>query len=168
MDIHKFYRRHTYRFQRLSLVLLLFFVGLVSAIAQECNSELTVEKNRKYKTVSEEGALFTLLLQNNTNQQTSYTISTAQLEEACGNTSLKSNKPNVPVKVAFPSSTGALATHKTISVEPNAITKFKVLVNAIDTSIINTWGCVEVTATSTNCSTGTKTVLSAWVSDNVE
>jgi len=168
MDIHNFYRLNASRLQRLSLSILLLFVGVISATAQQCNSELVVEKNRKYKSISEEGATFSLLLKNNTREHASYSISTKQLEEACGNDLFKSNKPNVPVNVTLSSSNKELASNSTITVAPNSIQKFKVIVNALDGSETNTWGCVQVTATAKNCTTETSTVLSAWVSDNVE
>jgi len=134
----------------------------------QCNSELVVEKNRKYKSVSEEGALFTLELHNKTNSTSTYTISSEQLQEACGNDLAKSSKPNVQVDVSVLTNNRNILQNSTISVEPNSTKKFKVLVNSVKNSSIDAWGCVQITATSKDCASGTSTVLSAWVSENVE
>lgn len=168
MNTHQFNRATASSYQKLTLIVLFLFVGLYSSIAQQCQAELTVEKNRKYKTVSEEGALFTLELSNKSNSTSTYTISSELLEQACGNASIKSNKPNTQVDVSVLSSNRSVLQDNTISVGPNATKKFKVLVNSAQNSSMEAWGCVQITATSKNCSSGTSTVLSAWVSENVE
>ncbi len=141
---------------------------------QNCSAELTVEKNRRFQSANEDGAEFKLTLKNTSGSTATYNVSTSMLNSPCANTKNKSivAAKNSELNVSFKQNNSTDLAQKdlnTITLAPGVSKEFIVNVMTIEGTKYNSWGCVEVKATSTNCNnTSAKIVLSVFVPDPTE
>ncbi|RZN79666.1 MAG: hypothetical protein EVB11_12245 [Winogradskyella sp.] len=146
-----------------SLYLLLVVIALpITAIAQNCNAELSVYKNRPYKSLDvsrTNKTIYKLKLTNTSSQKQTYSISTSQPDINCSNNTLKKRigEDNAKLLVSFSQSINK----KTLY--PGQEFEFSVTVAAPKNSEIRKWGCVEVLVKTDNCSTVTSKVLSTYI-----
>ncbi|MCW9037200.1 MULTISPECIES: FixG Ig-like domain-containing protein [Altibacter] len=151
-----------------SPIVMLLFIGLFSfsGLAQNCNAELRVLKNRTARSASEnDGTQFTLQLVNNATSAQTFTI----LAE-------RSNK-SFKVKGKVPKRLGPNYTLNTtilqnkratqqITVAAGATATFQVLVTVPQNTPVDHWGGIDVTATAASCSSnGVSTLLRLYVRD---
>ena len=144
---------------------------------QKCSAELTVEKNRHFQSANEDGAEFKLTLKNTSNATATYNVSASMLSSPCANTKNKNiiAAKNSDLDVTFNSDSSnnsiglAQKNLNTITLAPGESKEFIVNIMAIEGTKYNSWGCVEVKATSINCkNTAAKIVLSVYVPDPSE
>ncbi len=150
------------------------FIGLINPIEkndmedlQNCSAELSVEKNRNYKSADEEGASFNLILENTSTRKTTYNISTTNLTTPCGNnnTNIK-NSPisNVELNVVLHATDSKGSSLNEVTVNAGQTFKFRVKVNVPEGTPYNNWSCIEVEAKSNDCtSNSVSTILSVYV-----
>ena len=137
-------------------------------VSNNCNTELVVEKSRNTKSADEDGAIFPLVLTNNSSKQIVYTLSFNQLKERCDNGTLKSERENSILDISFLSSNNKNKLSKNITLNSGQSLKFNALVNAPKNTPYYTWGCIEVQANSNNCKNSTSTILKVYVPDPSE
>lgn len=134
---------------------------------QNCRSELSVEKNRSFKSADEEGATFSLVLENKSSTSVSYQLSAKNLSTSCKNKAAEANgskNSNVSLEVSFQTNDTYMTESNTVIIGSGESLKFKVYVKVPNGTPFNRWGCVEVEAASQECgSDSLKTILSVYV-----
>lgn len=149
-------------------------------VSQNCSAELTVEKNRSFKSADEDGANFKLTLKNTSSSRNSYVIKTSMSSSPCSNKneSARSNKKGSSIKnsnlnISFNSNesrgTGKKQSSNLISIEAGQTKEFTITATAPNGTPYNTWGCIKVEAVSDNCkTTSDEIILSVFVPDPSE
>lgn len=163
------------------LIIAVFIGGYPSLIndSQNCSAELTVDKNRSFKSATENGAQFKLLLKNTSQTVTTYKLSTTKLLKDCSNKTYKNlNKSTVKnsnLEVSFKSNeTGVLSKNSSsqydiITLEAGQSKEFILNAQVPEGTVFNTWSCIEVKASATNCkSVSASTILSIYIPDPSE
>ena len=144
---------------------------------QNCSAELTVEKNRSFKSANENGVEFKLTLTNTSDASASYELITSKLLSSCSNrasknnlskSSMKNSDLNVFIKQ---NNSKALSNdqNNVITIESGQSKEF--IVNALvpEGTSYNTWGCIKVEANSTNCKSAVaEIILSVYIPDPSE
>ncbi|RMB56295.1 hypothetical protein EAX61_15195 [Dokdonia sinensis] len=145
---------------------ILFALTAIIVQAQDCQSSLSVEKNRSFKSVSNYGTVYNLLLRNDSNQKSTFQITAKQLTTTCGNKKQVSLKPNAKVDITFLDNRLISIKDNRITVPGNTTINLKAKIKAPKGTPVNTWGCVEVQVANVNCkSISSSTILSAWILD---
>ncbi|MGJ8667794.1 MAG: hypothetical protein ACSHW7_15605 [Patiriisocius sp.] len=153
------------------LSLLFFFLFVCNiGFSQNCNSDLSVEKNRNFKSVPENGVLYVLELKNNSRASQTYIIEFLDVTQSCANERKASKQPNVPLNVKIIDNWAKRSKlSNTITVSSGQKKTFNVLVEVPKGTPVDRWGCVKVQATNPKCdSSKLTTILSAYISDPSE
>jgi hypothetical protein len=153
---------------KITFFLAIMFLGFTSMNAQRCKSELKVEKNRNFKSAAENGAMYTLILTNNSTSPQSYRLETKDLEEYCGNDTRRNVVSNVSLSKKFLQENSKQALTGTLTMQPKQSRTFNVHIVAPAGTPFNSWGCIEVRAISENCDMPATTILSVFVPDPSE
>jgi hypothetical protein len=135
---------------------------------QDCNAELSVQKDRNFESATEDGANFILILKNTSSKSATYTLSTKNLLEPCYNNDDRSTTANVNLNVSLQTNTLKGASENKITLKSGQEYTFTVNVTVPKGTKYNSWSCIDVEAKSENCSTVTKTTLSVFVPDPTE
>lgn len=133
---------------------------------QDCHSELTVEKNRSFKSADQDGATFFLVLENKSSMTAVYDLSTKNISAQCknNNNTLNATGPNVEMNIALQQVDSDQPTNSKISLDSGKSFRFKVKVTVPAGTPFNKWSCIEVKAIPESCpSNAVKTILSVYV-----
>jgi hypothetical protein len=148
--------------------------------SQNCDAELTVEKNRSFQSADEDGAEFKLTLTNTSSTSTSYELKATKLLSPCSNNTKamarsRSKVQNSNLDVSFKMDGHARLSKKQsvqnhiITLEAGQSKDFYVHASVPEGTPFNTWGCIEVEANSIRCSlTSAAIVLSIFIPDPAE
>ena len=167
------------------LIITIFIGGYPSLVnetindSQNCSAELTVDKNRSFKSATENGAEFKLLLKNTSQNTTSYTLSANKLLKDCSNkTHKKLNKSivkNSNLEVSFKGnkhdvlSKNSSNKNEIITLEAGESKEFKFNAYVPAGTTYKTWSCIEIKANATNCkSISASIILSIYIPDPSE
>lgn len=135
---------------------------------QNCKAELSVEKNRSFKSADEEGTQFTLYLKNTSSKSATYILSTENLSEPCDNLKGRaSSGTNVNLNVSIQGN-NTLKGNNDITLRSGETHKFIVNITVPEGTRYNTWSCIEVSAKNKNCANSESTTLSVFVPDPSE
>ena len=145
----------------------------------KCSADLSVEKNRNYKSAYADGVSFKLILTNTSSNTNTYSLSTKKLEGACGKssntgkTSSKSQNSNIDLNVSIQANASSKSANRKsnneITLRSGQSYKFIVKVTAPKGTPYNNWGCIEVDAISKDCgSSSATTILNVYVPDPSE
>lgn len=137
----------------LSFIFILVFsvFGAEFSIAQVCNSEMTVVKNRDSRSATlNDATIFQIEIQNNSSKAQIYTFNSNISDQKCGTpaTGLRSTSKadlNVSVK-------GNNLRSNSLSVAPGATVPIQVEVSVGPNIKFNSWYCIEFSAVSDLCS----------------
>lgn len=137
---------------------------------QNCEADLSVEKDRNYETANEDGASFILNLKNTSSKTETYQLSTTNLLEACDNNSSgrSSGASNVTLDVSIVSMGSRNRSNDGITLNSGETYSFVVQVSVPKGTAYNSWSCIDVIAASKDCSNPAKTTLSVFVADPSE
>lgn len=137
---------------------------------QDCKAELTVEKNRSFKSADEDGASFTLTLKNTSSKSATYSLTTTNLSQPCDNKKNRSaSETNVKLNVSITSSSFNAIPNNVVTLKGGQTYKFVVNVTVPEGTRYNSWSCIDVEAQSKNCiSNSIKSTLSIFVPDPSE
>jgi hypothetical protein len=139
---------------------------------QNCKAELSVEKNRSFKSADEEGTQFTLYLKNTSSKTATYQLSTKNLEEPCDNLKGRANTgTNVNLNVSIQNNIGVSNISKSddeITLRSGETYKFIVDITVPQGTRYNTWSCIEVIAKNKSCANSESKILSVFVPDPSE
>lgn len=145
---------------------------------QNCSAELTVEKNRSYKSATENGVEFKLMLKNTSGSTNSFRLSSINLSTQCTNNTdnglSKSSVENSNVDVSFKLSNSKMSSigssdHNIITLDAGASEEFIVIGMVPNGTPYYTWGCIEVKANSISCkSVSDEIILSVYIPDPTE
>lgn len=133
---------------------------------QECHSELTVEKNRSYKSADQDGATFYLALTNQSSEAAIYDISSVNISGQCknNNNTLNLSDSNVETNIAIQQIDSDQLANSKINLDGGETFRFKVLVTVPAGTPFDRWSCIEVNAIPESCpSNSVKTILSVYV-----
>ncbi|MBT8273914.1 MAG: hypothetical protein KJO77_08910 [Bacteroidia bacterium] len=144
------------------------FSGIETAdLQRNCNSELSVEKNRSFKSADQDGTSFALVLENNSESTKTYNLSVKNLSTSCSNKASDLNKAasqNVNLDVLVLANDTFMTESNTVILGSGESLKFNVNVRVPDGTPFKTWSCIEVKAASEQCgSDSLKTILSVYV-----
>ncbi len=154
----------------ISILMMLCFINVNNEVINvgNCNAELTVEKNRHNRSTDNGTARFRLVLKNTSNSKQTYQLSTMNMDKP-GNNKMKKNFKSLPDNVAFKFlHKKSLKNANEVTLNGGEVYKFMVDVTVPDGTQYNTWGCIEVTATTAQCKSTAKTFLNVYVSDPSE
>jgi len=137
---------------------------------QDCKAELSVYKNRNFKSADEDGASFALTLKNTSSKAATYILSTTNLLEPCDNKGGRSTTgSNVNLKVSIINSDLRSTSGNEITLKGGQEYTFTVNVTVPEGTRYNSWSCIDVQAQSKGCdSSALKTILSVFVPDPSE
>ena len=146
--------------------------------ASDCSAQLIVEKNRSSKSADEDGAQFILVLTNTSSDTRTFNLSSKNLSEPCNNKAQQYNRgtgsKNSVLDVSFQSmglSRNSMANTSNSNIKLNSGESYKFVVNVTvpKGTPYNTWSCIEVEVTSTDCESLSETkTLSVFVVDPSE
>ena len=158
-----------YRFTSL-LACLLFFAFIAIGNAQNCAADLSVKKNRSYKSVnSKNGAVYHLILTNKSASDQLFTISVKESEVDCSNKHLPSKRANVSLNVELIDSKNKVLVGNQIKIGAGQAISFKAKVTAYQNTPLESWGCIELQAVSNKCRTvSDSTLLKAYVPNSAD
>jgi|GEM_PF-1205708 len=145
--------------------------------SQNCSAELSVEKNRSFKSAYKDGANFKLTLKNTSQNTTTYDLTASKSLSPCSNKTSenaysKSRIKNSDLNTSF-KNTGYTSFSKETSKKNNSITlragqskEFTLHAIVPQGTAYKTWGCIQVKANSTSCkSTSAEIILSVYIPD---
>lgn len=137
---------------------------------QDCNAKLSVYKDRSFKSADDDGASFTLTLENKSSKTTTYTLSTSNLLEPCDNKGGRATTDsNVNLNVSIQSNTLRAIPSNEITIKSGQSYKFVVNVTVPEGTRYNSWSCIDVQAQSKSCdSSALRATLSVFVPDPSE
>jgi len=137
---------------------------------QNCSAELSVEKNRSFKSADVvEGTSFMLNLKNTSSRRSTFILSTKNISSSCSNnnSNLRARTENVDTDISLYSEISRNS--NLITLEQGETYSFKVNISVPEGTQYNKWSCIEVEATSNDCdSFSVKTVLSVYIPDPSE
>lgn len=151
---------------KILIVFFMLFIGLgsMSVYSQSCNSDLSVKKNRNTRSATETGAIFSMVLKNNSSSTATYSFAYSNLRERCDNNSTGSFLQNAPLDVTFLSVNSTSEMQNELILSPGKSHEFKVKVTAPYGTPYGSWGCIQVDANANNCA-ATSTILKVYVPD---
>ena len=136
---------------------------------QDCNAELSVHKDRSFKSATEDGASFKLTLTNTSSKAATYKLSTTNLDEPCNNTGDRASaESNVKLDVAIQSHTLRAVPNNEITLKSGESYSFSVKVTVPNGTKYNKWSCINVEAKSKSCNSTTVKTLSVFVPEPSE
>jgi hypothetical protein len=144
----------------------------------DCSAQLIVENDRNSKSADEDGAQFILVLTNTSRSTKTFNLSSKNLTEPCNTNTSQYNRGttsnNTVLDITFQSmssnrNSSTNASPSSILLKSGESYKFIVNVKAPKGTPFNTWSCIEVEATSTECKSISETkTLSVFVIDPSE
>ena len=136
---------------------------------QDCKAELSVHKDRSFKSAAQDGATFKLTLTNTSSKAATYTLSTTNLSEPCDNKGGRATYgSNVNLNVSIQSNTLRAIPSNEITLKSGESYSFVVKVTVPDGTKTNSWSCINVEAQSKNCSSKSIKTLSVFVPEPSE
>jgi len=137
---------------------------------QDCKTELSVYKDRSFKSADEDGTSFKLTLTNTSSKSATYTLSTENLLEPCDNKGGRANTgSNVNLNVSIQTNTLRTIPNNEITLKSGQSYNFVIKVTVPEGTRYNSWSCIDVEAQSKNCASSTiKTTLSVFVPEPSE
>jgi hypothetical protein len=136
---------------------------------QECSAELSVLKDRSFKSADEDGANFIITLKNSSSKTAMYTLSTSHLSEPCDNKGGRaSTEGNVNLNVSILTNTLRAIPSNEITLKSGQSYSFIVKVTVPEGTRSNSWSCINVQAESKNCSLKSIKTLSVFVPEPSE
>ncbi len=153
-----------------SFLLLSFFLFVCTiGISQNCQAKLEVERNGKFQSVTENGAIFKLELTNTGKSAETFKINTSFLKSSCNSSFQKKVNENVELNITILNKSMSAMKSNDIRLNAGAKTSLMIKVNAPKGTKFNSWSCVDVNAVATSCNKSVaNVVLSAYVMDPSE
>ena len=150
--------------RHLGLALMVCMISSVSAYGQVCDAKLEVEKQRSSKSVNANGALFSLILTNTSNEAMTFDIVAESSDVKCDPIRMANTGKNVLVDTAVLSSDGKSSLGNVVTLRPGEELSFKVRAMSKDNTSYNVCSCVTVKAISVQCkSAALETVLKVFL-----
>lgn len=115
-----------------------------------CDIEFGAKKNRNSKNVSIHGSAYRMVMTNNGDAADIYTLSVKDINGSCENPDGSSSSANVVLGYEFLDANNNKIT--SISINPGETVNFLVSVIVPNTGTVGRWSCVEIVASSSNCS----------------
>jgi hypothetical protein len=125
---------------------------------------LQVEDNSNYSSVPLEGTYYTLLLSNTGASNSTYALSSSNVNSSCSNGDGSSTSGNVNLNISFTDTNSNPISEITLNPSETAI--FLVLIKVPLGTTVSKWNCTQISASATTCSNYTlNTILHTLVSD---
>lgn len=141
-----------------------FIFFTANSYSQSCKATLQVEKNRFTQSVRPEGTSYTMQISNSGVSNSTYTLSSLNVNSSCSNSDGSSSSGNVNLNITFSDMNQNSITE--ISLSPGETATFLANITIPFGTIVNKWNCSEITATSTTCTSyKVGTILHTLVSD---
>lgn len=142
----------------------LFMISSISTYGQVCDAKLEVEKQRSSKSVNANGALFSLILTNNSSEAMTFDVVAESSDIKCDAERMGSTGKNVLVDIAVLSNDGKSSLGNAVSLRAGEELSFKVRAMPQEGTSYNVWSCVTVKAVSRNCtSTALESMLKVFL-----
>lgn len=139
--------------------------------SQNSVAELSVEKDRSFKSADENGAKFKLKIKNTSGSRNSFIIRASMDSTPCSNKynsnlSNKSNNSNLFMLLETDNAKSKSNSQSNIQItlEPEQIKDFTITATITNNTKYNTWGCIKVEAIS-NETISDKLILSVFIPD---
>jgi hypothetical protein len=146
------------------IIFLMLCTAISFAQSGSCSATLQVEKDRNTRSTPPGGTYYTMIISNTGMSNTTYTLSSSNVNSSCANNDGSSNSDNVNLTANFvdinlnPISEISLSSGQTVS--------FLVNIQVPVGTTLSKWNCTQITATSTSCSNyKVDTILHTLVSD---
>ncbi len=140
-------------------------------VLQSSSAELSVEKDRSFKSADENGANFKLKLKNTSGSRNSFIIRASLDSTPCSNkqnSNLLSKENNSDLYILLEAdntkSKSNSQSNIQITLEPEQTKDFTITATTTNDTPYNTWGCIKVEAIS-NETISDKLILSVYVPD---
>lgn len=144
--------------------ILLLNSSITYSQSSSCKATLQVEKNRFTQSVPPEGTSYTLQISNTGTSNSTYTLSSSNVNSSCSNNDGSNVSGNVNLSISF--SDASLNSISEISLSPGEKASFFVNVKIPVGTAVSKWNCTEITATSTTCTSyKVSTILHSLVID---
>ena len=142
-------------------------------VSQSSSAEISVEKNRSFKSIDKDGANFTLKLKNTSGSRNSFIIRATLDSSPCSNKynsnlSTKANNSNLYMLLETDNSRSMSNRESRIQItlDPEQTKEFTVTATAPNATVYNTWGCIKVEAISDTYETiSDEIILSVYIPD---
>lgn len=138
-------------------------------VLQSASAELSVEKNRSFKSIDEDGAKFILNLKNTSGSRSSFIIRATLDSSPCSNDNNSNmSNTNLYMLLEVDNSQSMSNTESSIqtTLDAEQTKEFTITATAPNTSEYNTWGCIKVEAISdTNQTISDEIILSVFIPD---
>ena len=136
---------------------------------QDCKAELSVHKDRSFKSAAQDGASFKITLTNSSSKAATYTLSTTNLSEPCDTKGGRlSAGSNVNLNVSIQTNTLRAIPSNEITLKGGESYSFIVKVTVPDGTKTNSWSCINVEAQSKGCLSKSIKTLSVFVPEPSE
>ena len=144
--------------------LLLLNSSITYSQMSSCKATLQAEKNRFTQSVPPEGTSYTMQISNTGSSNSTYTLSSSNVNSSCSNNDGSNVSGNVNLNISF--SDTSLNSISEISLSPGETASFFVNVKIPVGTAVSKWNCTEITATATTCSSyKVSTILHTLISD---
>ncbi|QKJ63619.1 hypothetical protein [Flavobacterium sp. M31R6] len=144
--------------------ILLLNSSITYSQSSSCKATIQVEKNRFTQSVPPEGTSYTIQISNTGSSNSTYTLSSSNVNSSCSNNDGSNVSGNVNLNISF--SDASLNSISEISLSPGETASFLVNVKVPVGTTVSRWNCTEITATATACSSyKVSTILHTLVSD---
>lgn len=147
---------------RLLLFATTLMLGLQVSYSQSCEGTINAYKNRSFKSIGDNGAIFKIEIHNKSTSPQTYVITSKQFKGGCDNGRKAINKSNAQVKASVD------LPNNSISLLPQEKKIFKVIVSSSIKNANDQWGCLELVASTQSCKDSFSTVLSAYIPDSLD
>ncbi|OXA77900.1 hypothetical protein SAMN05444397_1143 [Flavobacterium aquidurense] len=152
-------------FQKNIFTILFCLITTISfAQSGGCSSTLEVEKNRNYNNAGNDGAYFTMVLTNDGNSLDVYNLSALNINGNCSNNDQSSTSGNVNLISGFLDNSSVPI--NTITVPAHQTATFLLHLTVPQGTPYNKWNCMQVNATSTNCTNHTVSTVVHTIVNN--
>ena len=150
----------------MSLFLCIF--SSVSMYAQTCDTSLEVEKHRSSKSAFSSGALFSLMLSNDSSSPKTFDLIVESSDVKCDTKRMSQKANNVFVDTELLSQNGKSSLNNSVTVQAGEVYKFSVRATPKSGTTYDTWSCVTVKAISSECTTDLETTLKVFIPNPTE
>jgi hypothetical protein len=136
--------------------------------AQSCDSSLKVEKQRSSKSAFSNGALFSLILSNNSSSSMAFELDVESSDVKCDSKRMSQKANNVFVDTELLTQNGKTSLGNYVTIQAGEVFNFKVRATPKPGTTFNTWSCVTVKAISSDCVTDLETTLKVFIPNPTE
>lgn len=150
----------------MSLFLCIF--SSVSMYAQTCDASLEVEKQRSSKSAFTSGALFSLMLSNDSSSSKTFDLIVESSDVKCDTKRMSQKANNVFVDTELLGQNGKSSLGNSVTLKAGEVFMFKVRATPKMGTTYNTWSCVSVKAISSDCATDLETTLKVFIPNPTE